>query len=414
MALFARSLSGGGGAERVVVNLAGALAERGHNVDLVLARTKGHFLKALSPAVRLIELRAPPALCVLPSLVRLPGGASTLLPPAFLPGVAQVLGAIPALARYLRRERPDAILSALEYANVAALVAKHMAGVPVRTVVSVHNHLSSSVAHADRPHLLWVPRLVRRYYRDADAVVTVSRGLAQDVAQMAGLAQERLETIYNPVLTPEVDALARAPLDHRWFVPGAPPVLLGAGKLKAQKDFPTLIRAFARVRAQRPARLIILGEGPRRRALLSLARQLGVAEDVELPGFQPNPYAYMARAAVFVLSSAWEGFGNVLVEAMACGLPTVSTDCPSGPAEILQDGRYGRLVPVGDSTALADAIVQTLEHAPDPARLQRHAGQFTAAASAARYERVLVPCDNDAIGTDSWEPSRLPLADQTG
>jgi glycosyltransferase involved in cell wall biosynthesis len=172
---------------------------------------------------------------------------------------------------------------------------------------------------------------------------------------------EKIKVIYNPVITPELFARAEEPLDHPWFRPGEPPVVLGVGRLTQAKDFPTLIRAFALVRKERPARLMILGEGEERPKLEALVRELRLEEDVALPGFVDNPYKYMKRAAVFVLSSRWEGFGIVLVEAMALGTPVVATDCPSGPAEILENGKWGRLVPPGDPEALAKAILDTLE-----------------------------------------------------
>ena len=151
------------------------------------------------------------------------------------------------------------------------------------------------------------------------------------------------------------------PFDHPWFAPGAPPVILGAGRLTEQKDFPTLIRAFALVRKKHPARLMILGEGEERSKLETLVQELGLEKEVSLPGFVDNPYKYMKRAAVFVLSSRWEGFPNVLVEAMALGTPVVSTDCPNGPAEILENGKWGELVPVGETQSLASAVLRTLD-----------------------------------------------------
>jgi glycosyltransferase involved in cell wall biosynthesis len=216
--------------------------------------------------------------------------------------------------------------------------------------------------------------------------------VAQDLSTATGIPRERISTIYNPVVPPELLTRAKAPLEHPWFEPDSPPVLLGVGRLSAQKDFPTLLRAFARVRRLRPARLIILGEGKRpgyRPELLALARELGVGEDVQLPGFAENPYAYMARASVFVMSSAWEGLPSVLVEALACGCPVVSTDCPSGPREILQGGRYGRLVPVGDAEALAKAILATLDAPPDGEMLRTRGAEFSVGASTQRYLDVL-------------------------
>jgi len=197
------------------------------------------------------------------------------------------------------------------------------------------------------------------------------------IISTAGLPRERIQVIYNPVLTPQIPSMAAMPLDHPWFAPGEPPVILGAGRLRREKDFASLIRAFARLRTQRPVRLVILGEGEERAALEALVQVLGIESVVSLPGFVENPFTYMSKATVFVISSVWEGFGNVLVEAMACGMPVVSTDCPSGPSEILEYGRYGPLVPVGDIEALAEAIGLTLENPIDAETLQRRAGNFS-------------------------------------
>ena len=204
------------------------------------------------------------------------------------------------------------------------------------------------------------------------------------------MAENRVTTIHNPVDVQAVKEKSRAPLSHPWLGPGSPPVILGAGKLKTQKDFATLLRAFARVRAARPAHMIVLGEGEERRKLEKLARKLGIAAHTVLPGFVDNPFAWMARASVFVLSSAWEGFSNVLVEALACGCSVVSTDCPSGPAEILDAGAYGTLVPVGDDRALADAILAAMRSPRDPERLRSRAAAFSVDAAAGRYLEVLL------------------------
>jgi glycosyltransferase involved in cell wall biosynthesis len=227
-------------------------------------------------------------------------------------------------------------------------------------------------------------------YPWADAVIAVSDGVADHIARLTGMPRERITTIYNPVVTTELLEKARKPVDHPWLAPGQPPVVLGVGKLKIQKSFRTLIRAFARVRAARPARLVILGEGARRRALEALVDELGLREDVALPGYVANPWAWMARAAVFALSSRWEGLPGALIEAMACGCPVVSTDCPSGPAEILQGGAYGPLVPVGDAGALADAILALLEAPPDRARLRARAAMFCVDPAVDRYLAVLL------------------------
>ena len=198
-----------------------------------------------------------------------------------------------------------------------------------------------------------------------------------------------MKVIYNPVVTPELYQKITEFSEHPWFAPNSPPVILGVGRLEMQKDFATLIRAFAKVQSQRPARLMILGEGISRPQLEALVRELGVAENVTLPGFVANPYAYMARSAVFVLSSLFEGLPTVLIEAMAAGTSVVSTDCKSGPAEILERGLYGKLVPVGDIEAMAKAIISTLDRPVDAVLLQQKAAEFSLKKSVAQYLEVL-------------------------
>jgi glycosyltransferase involved in cell wall biosynthesis len=178
--------------------------------------------------------------------------------------------------------------------------------------------------------------------------------------QTAGVPRERIAVIYNPIITPELQERVKIPLQHPWLESRRLPVVLAVGRLMPQKDFPTLIQAFAQVRRHHLARLLILGEGPDRLALEALVRELGLEQDISLPGFVANPYPYMARAALFVLSSRWEGLPGVLIEAMYCGVPLIATNCPSGPQEILKDGQYGQLVPVGNVAALTHAIEMAL------------------------------------------------------
>ncbi len=391
LAIFLRSLVGGGGAERMMVTLAGALHGRGHRVDLVLGRAVGNFLDDIDPGVRVVDLGVRTILPALPALLRLPGEGIHMLPAFLPPAPPRVLGCIPALARYLRRERPDAMLSALNYSNLAALWARRLAGVPTRLVVSERNTLSVRAERSREGNLRALPAMIRRFYPWADAVTAVSDGVADDLARVSGIPREAIVTTWNPVVSPALASAAASPLEHPWFRPGEPPVILGAGKLRPQKDFATLIDAFAKVRAKRPARLIILGEGPEEGPLRVRARRLDVSGDVALEGFVANPFAYMARAAVFALSSAWEGLPSVLIQAMACGCPVVSTDCPSGPAEILERGAYGPLVPVGDSDALAVAILALLDAPPDRARLRRRAEDFSVERAVERYLAVMLP-----------------------
>jgi glycosyltransferase involved in cell wall biosynthesis len=216
----------------------------------------------------------------------------------------------------------------------------------------------------------------------------VSQGAAEDLVRL-GLSSERIKVIYNPVVTPELFEKANQSVDHPWFEPSSPPVILGVGRLEKQKDFPTLIRSFAQVQQQRPARLMILGEGKERPYLEALVQELGLGENVALPGFVSNPYAYMARAAIFVLSSLFEGLPTVLIEAMAGGTKVVSTNCESGPAEILSNGQYGKLVAVGDIKGLAEAIISTLESPPDSEALRRRASEFSLEKALTQYRQVL-------------------------
>jgi len=375
LALFIHGFSGGG-AQRRTVTLANELAARGHLVDLVVVDPEGVLRPQVAEAVRVIAL----------------GSRHRRTPPSARSRRREVFLSIPTLARYLRRARPAVLLSAASHVNLAAVCAWRLARADTALALRASNHLSRLRSLMRSPHpgrLL----LARRLYPLADAIIAVSRGVADDVAAVTGVPRERITTIYNPVVTPALERQAAMPLDHPWFQPGAPPVLLAAGRFVPQKDFPTLVRAFARVRAVRPARLVILGEAkkPARRARLeALARELGVAGDVCLAGFVANPYAYMARAAVFVLSSRWEGLPGVLIEALACGCPVVSTDCPSGPAEILENGRYGPLVRVGDAAALAAATLSVLAAPLARATLRTRAAAFSVETAVDQYERVLV------------------------
>lgn len=378
IALFIRSLAGGG-AERSMVTLAGAFAARGHRVDLVLGRRRGVFGRDLPEGVRCVDLGGPDWVRTASALLRDRVVRRALGPVLATGSLPRAVACAPALADYLRRERPDALFSALVYSNLAAIWARRLAGSDARLVVSERNAVQARVARDPRRRVRKIPALMRRFYPEADAVACVSRGVAEDVVALTGLPRERVSTTYNPVVTDDLLRGEAGGVPHRWLAPGEPPVVLGVGKLKPQKDFATLIGAFARLRRERPARLVILGEGPEDHRLLARARALGVADDVALPGFVEDPYPWMRRAAVFALSSAWEGLPGVLIQALACGCAVVSTDCPHGPAEILEGGRHGPLVPVGDEPALADALARVLERPPARESLVRRASDFAVA-----------------------------------
>jgi glycosyltransferase involved in cell wall biosynthesis len=281
-------------------------------------------------------------------------------------GAPRVLASLPKLVRYLRTERPRGLASVLNHANVVALWAAKISRYPGRVVVIEQNTRSVAAAEGKSRRDKLMPRLVKRFYPWADCVVGVSAGVADDLVRVVGVEPSKVQVIFNPIVTPELGELARAPVGHPWFEDDTP-VFVAAGRLRPQKDFATLLRAFASLRAGRSARLLILGDGPERRNLEALTGELGIDADAQLPGATPNPYAYMARAAAFVLSSRWEGLPTVLVEALRCGVPVIATDCPSGSREILADGRYGTLLPVGDIPGLAAAMEAALDGRLQPA-----------------------------------------------
>lgn len=358
IALYLPSLRGGG-AERVMVNLANAFADRGFKTDLVLVEADGPYLKDVSKAVSVVDLNA-----------------------------SRVLFSLSALVRYLRRERPQVMLSAMNHANVLALLARKVANVETNMVVSERNNLTQSLRKPRSIRARLLPIIMRYIYPLADAVIAVSDGVAENLSSVTGLPRARITTIYNPVVTPKLLKLAKESIEHPWFAPDQPPVILGVGRLTLQKDFHTLIHGFAKLREQRPLHLVILGEGELRTELEDLVGKLGLSQEVLLPSFVENPYAWMRKSALFVLSSAWEGLPAVLIEAMACGTRVISTDCPSGPAEILENGKWGRLVPVGDIDALATAMLTTLDD-PNPPHVKKRAADFSLERSVDDYLHAL-------------------------
>jgi len=354
------SFSGAGGVERMVLNLIEGIAARGVAVDLLAIRADSAHLGELPQGVRLLDL-----------------------------GVRHSALAVLPLVRYLRRQRPDALLVAKDRAIRAAALARRLAGWRGRLVGRLGTNLTAALGEHSAVARWLRTAPMRVLYRGVDQIVAVSEGVAEDTRRITGLPARRVVVVRNPVVTPQLADLAAAPSPHPWLdMPGLP-VILGAGRLTEQKDFATLLRAFALVQTKRPSRLLILGEGRLRGPLETLAGELGVSGQVALPGFSPNPYAWIARAALFVLSSAWEGSPNVLTEALALGIPAVATDCPSGPRELLAGGRYGPLVAVGDHAGLAAAMLATLD-APLPAATLREAvADYTVEAAAQGYLAAL-------------------------
>ncbi|WOD39264.1 glycosyltransferase [Nodosilinea sp. E11] len=353
----------GAGGERVVLNLAKVFVDWGIQVDVVVPDTSGRhqkFMSTVPKGVRVIDLETPLSRTV-------------------------YLKKLYKLKAYLERDNPEVMVANVDYVGIAN-AARALSRCSTKIIQVVHSNLSNEFGKISGLGKHIKPVFVRRLYPWSDGIIAVSKGVAEDVSTMAQVPLETIKVIYNPVVTDDLNLKAQEPVDHLWFQASEAPVILGAGRLMYQKDFSTLIRAFAVVRQQRPCRLVIIGgEGYERSDLEKLIRELQLEDDASLPGFAENPYAYMAKAKVFVLSSRYEGFGNVLVEAMATGTPVVSTNCPDGPAEILENGRYGQLVPVESPNALAEAIVETLDNPLDSELLQKKAQEFSCEKIALEY-----------------------------
>ena len=345
----------GGGAERVCLDLAHEFVKAGHDVEFVLMQARGEFLAEAYASFSVVDLATPRA-----------------------------RGVLFALAKYLRRCRPDALLAAMWPLTVVAPIAQRLSGHRCKLLSSEHNTLSIQYREWGKPHRFALRASMAVGYRLAGHRVGVSSGVVKDLAALSGLRADAFHIFHNPVpprSTPTVSALKEA--DALWSGPAGARVVT-VGSIKKQKNHPLLLRAFAQL--DRPdAQLMVVGDGAERDALLSLAKDLGVADRGILAGVQPDPTPFYSTADLFVLSSDYEGFGNVIVEALATGTPVVSTDCPSGPAEILEDGKWGRLTPVGDDAALAEAIRTALAEDHDPEPLKQRAMDFSPAIAARKY-----------------------------
>lgn len=340
----------------MINNLAQGFIDTGFEVDMVIARARGEHLDSIPEGVHQVRL-----------------------------GTKHTWSALPKLVRYLRRVEPAALLAVKDRAIKAAIIARWISGKNVRLVGRIGTTVSAAL-EGKSPIRKWFWRTgMRLFYRYIDQIVAVSYGVAEDIRTITELPEPMIRTVPNPVITHRILTLAKEPLDNEWLEDRDTKVILGIGRLTHQKDFPTLLKAFALVRKQLNCRLIILGEGGQRSVIESLILDLGLTGEVQLPGFVTNPYKWIAKSSLFVLSSRWEGSPNALTEALALGIPAVSTDCRSGPREILQDGRYGPLVPVGEVGQLADAIVRTVEDHLPAETLRKAVEQYTVASSVKGY-----------------------------
>ena len=359
---FFMSRLGTGGIGKMRFNLAQELIRQGYKVEFVLGDSSGPYVSKVKSIAPVVDLHTSHGL----------------------------LGVVP-FAAYLLARRPKAIVCEKLRVNVVALRARRLVRAKSTIFASIHGVLSHKLykqglsdRKAKKKRLL-----IERWYRENDGFIAVSRGIKEDLVRRFGIPSEKVHVIYNPVVSPDIASLAESPPEHPWLLEKKLPVIIGVGRLAPEKGFDVLLRAFGEVLRSLKCRLLILGEGSERGRLEQLASHLGISQYVSMPGFVHNPYPYLKRADLFVLSSKWEGFGNVIVEAMACGTPVVATDCPVGPREILEGGRLGTLVPVGDHHALSQAILRSLNEPVSKDVLIHASRRYTVEEAARRYIDVL-------------------------
>ena len=392
VAIYIKSLQGGG-AERSTVNLANAIAESGTPVDLLVNDEDGVFTKQLSPLVRLIKLEKASLWKIIWLLRKQPKEILFLISLWLMPRSPKPAEIVPNLASYLLKNEPKVLLTALDYGNVAAVMARSVAKVRTRVVLGQRNQLSEGLNRGSAwRRRLTVPTL-RHFFTQADAIISVSIGVAYDLKRTLQIPPDRVHAIYNAVYNATIEEQSKEDLNHPWFDDITVPVIVAAGKLRPQKDYPNLLEAFAKVLKRREARLMILGQGPLLSDLQNLAKQLKIDKSVSFEGFVDNPFKYFSKASLFVLSSRYEGLPGVLIQALACGCPVVSTNCPSGPEEILLNGEVGKLVPVADSDALSDAIICELNIDHDREALKSRAKFFSEGNAVNAYLKVLLDSD---------------------
>lgn len=354
LVVFTPTLAGGVG--RVIFNLADGLQKRGYQVEILTVKKDIQDVKF--EGVKVVDLSCK-----------------------------RTIQALPKLINYLKENNPKVLLSAIYHANIISSFAHLISGQKSKLILTEHIALKQSLAH--EPFLLsfMLKVLVKLLFRRADRIIAVSNGAADDLKEM-GLPENKIDVIYNPVITREVFSLAEQSPSHPWFLDKTVPIILGVGRLTEQKDFATLIKAFILVRKELPARLVIVGEGEEKNRLNKMISNYNLQDSACLLGHQNNPYPFFKYSSVFVLTSRWEGFGNVLVEALCLGSSVVSSDCPSGPKEILKDGKLGSLVPPGDDQAFAKAIIKMLE-SPLPKPREEELIEFTSDYAINKYEIIL-------------------------
>ena len=392
----------GGGAENVCLTLARELLIKRYRVDLVLLEFHGERLLEIPHDVNLFvldrrfETRQSMGKCSIPykniRRIKRPSGFKDCINSTVRylnslqysfsfcarPKLRHLFWTA-SLGEYMRVEQPTLIFPFLFHSVTVCLLARRFSSCNLPLICSFRNTLGYGRKRKEQTKLMYLKHLLP----DAEKIHAVSQGVADSIVDHIPEVQNKVVTILNPI-PHNVTSLSQQSINHKWLSSEPrnesnifPKIILAAGRLIEQKNFLMLIRAFAEVRSQLDVRLILLGDGPQREKIYELINSLKIEEAVSMPGWVDNPYSFMANADLFVMSSSWEGCPNVLLEALACGCSVVSTDCPSGPSEILEHGRWGRLVPVNDQTALADAIVATLEDDRNQDTLRQRATQFS-------------------------------------
>lgn len=363
LAVIIPSLAGGG-MERMRIHLIKEWIRQGINIDLVVARRKGPLCDLIPEEVQIFET----------------AGNNSLLFPF-------------GLVHYLKKRKPTHILSAANDINAITLLAVKLMGLKSPTVISVHNHLSSELRMEKgikKVKLQIAVWMLRRLIHSSQGVISISKGVEEDLKLQLNLKSSRSHVVYNPVITSETRNLLKEPLNNS-PVPEGVKWILFAGRFVHAKGLDILISAFAQMINDTNAHLVLMGEGPLKPDISERIRKMSLSQRVHLVGYQSNPLPWMREADVFVLPSRHEGLSNVIIEAMASGTQIVATDCPSGPAEILEDGKYGQLVPVENIEALSRALLKSLnsEFRVPTQKLENRSILFTSSRAAELYKYVL-------------------------
>ncbi|WP_394863581.1 glycosyltransferase [Paraclostridium bifermentans] len=354
-----------GGAEKVMLNLANGIIKAGYNVDMVLVKAKGEYLKNIDEKVNIVDLNSNSA-----------------------------MGSIGSLSKYLKEKQPLAMISAIENCNVAAIIANKIAKVDTKIIVTIHTTLSRVLEDVKNIKVKLNMILQKLLYKNAFKIVSVSKATAEDASITLNIPLDKIDVIYNPIINQSIIEKSNDIIDDIYFNDDTITNILAVGRLTEAKSFDTLIKAVnILLKDRKDVRLTIIGEGPKREELERLAKDLKIDSYVDMPGFKDNPYSYMSKCDVFVLSSKWEGLPSVIIEAMACGADIVATDCKSGPREILEDGKYGILTPVGDEHKLANAINQSLSTDKNIDGIDKHLDQFSFDKIIEKYIN-LIKCNN--------------------